>query len=125
MWGLGQVTAQLWVFGDQGTVSMPVGNLWKAGCLLARAVSTQNLAVTLPWGCFVSQHVLPHSLYLWEELGLAAPRAFSGSVGPEGGAGVGSGNLWPRLWEQGRQVAKEAPVAGTVVDLELVPSGNQ
>lgn len=73
--------------------------------LLAGAVSTQNLAVTLLWGCFVSRHVLPHSLYLWEELGLAAPRAFSGSVGPEGGAGVGSGNLWPRLWKQGRQVA--------------------
>lgn len=38
---------------------------------------------------------------------------------------MGSGNLWPRLWELGRQVAEEAPVTGAVVDLEPVPSGNQ
>lgn len=41
--------------------------------------------------CSVGQHVLPQSLCLWEELGLAAPRAFSGNVGPEGGSGVGMG----------------------------------
>lgn len=34
-------------------------------------------------------------------------------------------DLWPRLWELGKQVAEEATEAGTVVSVELAPAGTQ